>query len=55
MEIGEICNYYGGLNIVEKDGKYYWWIEDYHESTKQEIPKYLYDALIKFNTENERS
>ena len=25
--VGEIGNYYGGLNIMENEGKYYWLID----------------------------
>ena len=51
MIIGEIENYYGGLDIKEEDGKYYWGIEDHFDTEYQEIPKYLYDAMIKFKSE----
>jgi len=43
-----IRNYYGGLEIKEEDGKYYWGIENYNGTKYEEIPKYLYDALVKF-------
>jgi hypothetical protein len=60
IRIGSIQNYYGGLYVVEKDGKYYWDIENYNTdyqsiNNMQEIPKYLHDALIKFETECEKS
>lgn len=52
--IGEICNYYGGLYIQEYEGKYYWIIENYCTNFSditewQEIPKSLYDELIKLD------
>lgn len=50
--IGMIGNYYGGLHIVERDGKYTWYITDYDYDDIQEIPKYLYDALLKFQQED---
>lgn len=63
-EIGEVCNYYGSLNIKKedewvknKDGlsfpyiKYYWAIENYNGFRWSEIPKYLYDDLMKFEDE----
>jgi hypothetical protein len=50
--IGRIGNYYGGLCVMEKDGKYYWLIEKYNTDFDDmddwdEIPKSLYDELIK--------
>lgn len=47
-KIKKIKNYYGGLEIKKDHGKYYWGIEDYDGIDYQEIPKYLYDALVKF-------
>lgn len=46
-----IENYYGGLEIKEEDGKYYWAIENYDGTKYKEIPKYLYDSLVKFRDE----
>ena len=46
-----IGNYYGGLEIKEEDGKYYWGIENYNDTEYEDIPKYLYDALVKFRDE----
>lgn len=50
--IGDICNYYGGLQIVERDGKYWWGIENWDGTELSEIPKYLFDALNKFDSES---
>ncbi len=50
-EIGDIGNYYGGLFVEESDGKYYWGIENHNGIHASEIPKYLYDTLIKYNKE----
>lgn len=49
--IGEIGNYYGGLNVMEYEGKFYWCIENYNTDFDDlndwdEIDKELYDALI---------
>lgn len=49
--IGEIGNYYGGLNVTEHDGKFYWCIENYDTDFEDlndwdEIDKELYDALV---------
>ena len=46
--IGGIGNYYGGLSLKEDEGKFYWSIEDWSGEDWEEIPKYLYDALLKF-------
>lgn len=53
MQIGDIGNYYGGLSVKELDSKFYWSIENYDGAYWEEIPKYLYDALVKFETEKE--
>lgn len=50
-EIGDIGNYYGCLNVKEDDGKFYWSIENWDGHHWQEIPEYLYSALIKFDQE----
>lgn len=47
--IGEIGNYYGGLQVVKSGKRYFWTIEDYKDSYEEEIPKSLYDELTKFN------
>lgn len=52
--IGHIGNFYGGLNILQHDGKYYWAIEDYNNNmhdidSYHEIPKRLYDALVAYH------
>lgn len=52
--IGTISNYYGGLNVKESNGSYYWCIENYDGvilSRWEEIPKYLFDALNNFEKE----
>ena len=51
--VGEICNHYGGLFIMENEGKYYWLIEDYDTdfadlSDWSEINKELYDSLVAY-------
>lgn len=49
MIVGEIGNHYGALHVEEtSNGIYQWGIEDYSGIDYEEIPKYLYDALIKF-------
>lgn len=52
-EIGKCGNYYGGLTVKYVDDKYYWSIEDYDGHHWYEIPKYLYDSLIKHQLELE--
>ncbi len=55
-EIFSIRNYYGGLNVMEFNGKFYWCIENYNTDFEDlehwdEITKELYDSIIKFNKE----
>lgn len=52
LGIGEIGNYYGGLSVKESDRKYFWSIENWDGDNWEEIPKYLYDALVKFHKES---
>ncbi len=49
ITIGSIENYYGKLHITKFDGKSYWAIGDYDETTWEEIPESLYDELANFN------
>jgi len=51
-QIGDIGNYYGGLHVFERDGKFYWTIEDWNgisfdDYDIQEISESLYNELIK--------
>jgi len=46
-----IGNYYGGLSFTEKDGKFYWIIENYDTHMDNidewsEIPESLYKELL---------
>ncbi len=52
--IGEIGNQYGHLYIKEENGKFYWCIEDCTGMFWDEIPKFLYDTLIKYDEECEQ-
>ena len=52
MRIGDIGNDYGSLEIMFKDGKYYWGIEDWSGTSWEEIPEELYNTLVEF--ENKR-
>lgn len=47
--IGTIGNEYGGLVVKQDGGKYYWSIEGYGGDDWQEIPRNLYDALVRFD------
>lgn len=50
IEVRGIGNYYGGLYVKsEVNGKYYWGIEDFNDLEYKEIPKSLYDEIIKYN------
>ena len=50
-QIGQIGNYYGNLCVKVEDGYYYWAIENWTGWYWEEIPKYLYDALNRFEEE----
>ena len=50
-EIGTIGCYYGSLIVKQVEDKFYWSIEDVSTDYWEEIPKYLYDALLKFDSE----
>lgn len=50
---GDIGNYYGGLSVKVEDGKAYWGIEDWNGTGWQEIPDYLYFALVQFAGEQQ--
>ena len=49
--VGGIGNYYGDLTVSSNNGVYQWSIEDWNGCHWEDIPKYLYDALIKFEGE----
>jgi hypothetical protein len=46
--VGTIGNHYGGLNIKKVKGQCYWSIENWDGNHWEEIPQYLYDAILKF-------
>ena len=46
--IGNISNYYGGLNIKKEKNKYYWGIENWDGTEWEEIPETLYNELLNF-------
>lgn len=47
VSIGNIGNYYGGLNVKVEGGVAYWSIEDHDGSGWDDIPQNLYLELIK--------
>lgn len=49
--ISGICNFYGVLTVKDEEGKYFWSIEDWSGQSWEEIPKTLYDELLKFEAE----
>lgn len=53
-QIGEIYNGYGALHTKKEYGKCLWWITCVMGENEEEIPKYLYDALNKFEDEREK-
>lgn len=46
-EIGNIGNYYGGLEVKEEDGKYFWGIANYDGTRWEEISKFTYTVLLR--------
>ena len=50
-EIGTICNYYGCLSVEHENAQFWWVLEDVANDSREEIPKYLFDALNKFQDE----
>lgn len=48
QSVGEIGNYYGGLKVKQDGDRYYWSIENHDGFEWVEIPKYLYNTLIKY-------
>lgn len=51
MIIGDIGNYYGCLEVTTMGKQYFWCIENWDGKSWEEIPEYLYDALVKYETE----
>ena len=47
-----IGNTYGEVSIIEADGKYYLELGDCFDTTPEEIPEYLYTALLKYSIDN---
>lgn len=49
FRIPDISNYYGTLTVFKKEERYFWGIENYTgDFGEKEIPKYLYEALVKY-------
>ena len=53
-EIGAIYNHYGGLEVQQQDGRFYWAIMDWCKETWEEIPEYLFIALNRFEDERQQ-
>jgi hypothetical protein len=51
QSIGEIGNCYGGLEVKEEDGRYFWSIENCDGHYWEEIPEYLFLDLHRFEGE----
>ncbi|MFJ1573019.1 hypothetical protein ACIOAU_15770 [Pseudomonas sp. NPDC088322] len=49
--IGDIGNAYGGLAVKQEGGKFFWSIENWDGYEWQEIPKSLFDELVRFHQE----
>lgn len=49
-----VSNYYGEVQVIENDSKYFMELEDYSGGSSVEISKEFYDAFItEFNKEKE--
>lgn len=53
VDIGEIGNYYGGLNLKVEGGVAMCGIKDWDGVLYEDIPEYLYKVLMKFQKEQE--
>lgn len=49
--ISDISGYHGTIEVKMDREKFYWGLVDYDGVDWEEIPKYLYDALIKHEKE----
>ncbi len=49
IDTNRLGNYYGGLSVKKEDGKFFWAIENYDGYDWVEIPRELYETLIKHN------
>lgn len=54
VEIGDICNCDGSLFVQVSSGQAQWMIDGYDSAGYKPIPEYLYDALMKFESEREQ-
>lgn len=50
VEIGRIGNYYGGLHVRKTGDLCEWSIENWDGHHWEQIPKSLYDELIRFES-----
>lgn len=53
LVIPNTYNFYGGLNIRKRGGKYEMSMENYDGFEWTEIPEYLYEALLKYYEEEQ--
>ena len=51
IEVPGIWNDEDGFMLGELDGKHYWAMDGYGSNGWQEIPAYLYHALVRFSQE----
>jgi len=54
MCIGGNRDYYDFITVKQEGDKFYWSIEDHSGRRWEEIPGYLYGALIKYEIEREK-
>lgn len=57
IPIGDIGNEYGGLYVRENkyNNKYYWGIENHSGTGWSQIPKYLFDALMQYESTRDKT
>ena len=55
IRFADVGNYRGELEIREEDGRYFWRVDcDLEDQGWLEIPRYLYEALVRFHSEREK-
>lgn len=52
IRVNNIGNYYGNLLIKQEGGKCWWVIEDYTAHDWREIPRELFEALLRYNQDS---
>lgn len=53
-KIGMVENYYSGISIFERHGKYFWVMDDPNRIVEEEITEDLFKALNQFEDAREK-